>query len=113
MRPISRRPLNQQQATFFARAETAPCCGRGQWWSQREAAHNTARTPQAAEEAAAPALQLCASCPIVDACAEFAALAEYTGLAGGAVYFDGTRSPTHRLRNASISAVTSFLQQAG
>lgn len=113
MRPISSRALNRQQATNFVHAETAPCRGRGTWWSQLEAAHNTARTPQAAEAAAAPALQLCASCPIEDACAKFAEDAGYTGFAGGAVYFDGTRSETHRLRNASINANTSPLQQTG
>lgn len=109
MRPISTRALNRQQATNFVHAETAPCRGRGTWWSELEAAHNMARTPQAAEAAAAPALQLCTSCPIVAACAEFAEDAGYTGFAGGAVYFAGTRSPTRRLRNAS----TSSLQETG
>lgn len=113
MRPISRRVLNQQQAFAFTQADTAPCRGLGQWWSQREAAHNTARTPHDAEAAAAPALQLCSRCPIVDACAEFADVAEYTGLAAGAVYFDGVRSPTRRLRNTNINSITSPPRQTG
>jgi len=113
VRPISRRFLNQQQAAAIAQAETAPCRGLGTWWSQREAAHNAASTRRAAEAAAAPALQLCTRCPIVDACAEFATSAEYTGLAAGAVYFDGTRSPTDRLRNASVSSAPQRRQQPG
>lgn len=103
MRPVSRHVLAQQLANSIARSGTAACRGRGQWWSEREAEHAAAATRAAAVAAAAPAMELCARCPIVAACAELAALDHYTGLAAGAAMFAGTRASTSRLRNAAAT----------
>lgn len=103
MRPVSRLVLAQQQATAIARSEAAACRGRGQWWSEREVEHAAATTRVAAVTAAAPAMELCARCPMVAACAELCELDRYTGLAAGAAMFTGTRASTSRLRNAAAS----------
>jgi hypothetical protein len=113
MRPISRHVLAQQLANIIARTGTAACQGRGQWWSEREAEHAAATTRSAAVLAAAPAMELCARCPIVASCTELATLDQYTGLAAGAAVFRGTRAPTSRLRNASAGQEPMPVREAG
>lgn len=103
MRPVSRQVLAQQRATAIARSGTAACRGRGPWWSDRELEHAAATSPSAAVAAAAPAMELCGRCPMLAACAELAALDQYTGLAAGAALFGGVRFSTSRLRNAAVS----------
>jgi hypothetical protein len=90
MRPISRVFL----AKLLAGEITGPHCGEvGEWWREQEAAHAAARTAEAAAEAARPALELCNGCPGRRACADWARLDKYTGLADGAVYVNGERKP--------------------
>ena len=113
MRPVSRRVLAQQVANVIARTGSAACRGRGQWWSEREAEHAAATTRSAAVAAAAPAMELCARCPITASCTELAALDQYTGLAGGAAVFGGAGAPTSRLRNAAAGQVAVFVREAG
>ncbi len=113
MRPVSRRVLAQQLANVIARSGTAACQGRGQWWSEREVEHAAATTRSAAVAAAAPAMELCARCPIVASCTELVTLDQYTGLAAGAAVFRGTRAPTSRLRNAAAGQVSVPVREAG
>jgi hypothetical protein len=87
MRPISRVALARQLA---AAIESAQCDGMGHWWSEREAEHAAAVTGAEARGAAAEALELCGRCPERSRCAELAQVDQYTGLAAGAWYLNGT-----------------------
>lgn len=102
LRPVKKHvPVTQQRPmsrAYRARQITteireAACRGLGTWWSQHEAAHAAAVTPTAAAAAAAPALALCAACPsagLDGLCALRAELDNYTGLAAGAAWVNGT-----------------------
>lgn len=92
MRPISRRVLARYLAAVDVRG--AACKGLGQWWSEQEAAHAAAGTPDAARAAANPAMVVCAGCPAITACSELAVIDRYTGLSAGAAYVNGRRTPT-------------------
>ncbi len=63
--------------------------------------------------AAAPAMELCARCPIVASCTELVTLDQSTGLVAGVAVFRGTRAPTSRLRNAAIGRVPVPVREAG
>jgi hypothetical protein len=69
------------------------CKYLGVWWSQQEADHAQATTPEDAVAAAAPALALCEGCAESGLCHRRAELDRYTGLAAGAVYVNGHRKP--------------------
>jgi len=113
MRPMSRHVLAQQLSNNIARSGAAACRGRHQWWSEREAEHAAAASRSAAVAAAAPAMELCARCPIVASCTELVTLDQYTGLAAGAAVFRGTRAPTSRLRNAAAGQEPMPEREAG
>lgn len=91
-------PLARQ---VVADISDAACKGRGQWWSLKEAAHEKARTPEAATAAAAPALRLCRRCSAYDECEIWAQLDGYTGLAAGSAYLNGRRTDPGRVRQHS------------
>lgn len=75
----------------------AACADRAGWWSQWEAAHNAATSPETRDNAAQPAFALCGRCDALDACATWASADTYTGLAAGAAYRKGNRVD-HALR---------------
>lgn len=81
-----------------ARLIAAACKGLRETWSQGEADHDAARTQDAAREAAVPLLRICASCPIVAECREWAIVDEYTGIAAGTSWVDGVEQPVHWVR---------------
>lgn len=68
----------------------AQCKGTGRWWSRIEATCAAARSVDRRNEAAAPAMSLCADCPVRAACATWARAAAYTGIAGGAYLYRGS-----------------------
>lgn len=100
MRPISKRVLVRQLAMAIARDGRAQCSGRPEWWSDREAAHAAALNRRQAVIAAAPAMALCARCPLVTDCGLRAQLDEYTGLAASGAYVNGERVALDRLRHS-------------
>lgn len=75
----------------------AACADRAGWWSQWEAAHDAATSPETRDDAAQPAFALCGRCDAFDVCATWAEIDTYTGLAAGAAYRKGNRVD-HTLR---------------
>ena len=75
----------------------AACAEHARWWTQWEAAHNAAISPETRDEAARPAFALCGRCDALDVCAAWAEIDTYTGLAAGAAYRKGSRVD-HTLR---------------
>lgn len=106
MRPISRIFRARQVASEMTRDGLAHCAGRGEWWSQQEAAHERAATAKEAMAAAAPAIRLCAGCPETGdegRCALRAELDAYTGLAGGQAWVSGRPRPVGKLARATTA----------
>ena len=102
MRPISRAFRARQVASEIAYDGLAKCGDRGDWWDQREAAHDCAPTAEQAAVAAAPALRLCAGCPetgVDGRCALRAELDGYTGLAAGQAWLRGKPRPVGPTRD--------------
>lgn len=95
-----RRPVSGRDRDVLARAAlwhvSAPACdGAGALWNACEAAHFRASSRQAAQNAAAPLVELCAACPALAACRAWAATEAYTGIAGAAAWVDGRERPVH------------------
>lgn len=87
-----REVLAQQAA---ARLFANICGGKSDLWNRQERQHNAAKTKSGARSAAAPLLEVCASCPIVQDCTQWAILDRYTGIAAGSAWVDGVARPTH------------------
>jgi len=86
------RRSGRQIARYLANNSPDAACHRlGHWWAEQEANHRAARNPSAAVAAAEPALRLCARCPLLAECADWAVTFAYTGLAAGAAYRHGRR----------------------
>lgn len=100
MKVIPSPALARQLAMAIALAGRAECRGRPEWWSAHEAAHAAASSRRQAADAAAPALALCARCPVVGDCGLRAVLDGYTGLAAGVAYVNGNRVLVDQLRNS-------------
>ena len=75
----------------------ATCADYARSWTQWEAAHNAATSPETRDDAAQPAFALCDHCDALDVCATWAEIDTYTGLAAGAAYRKGSRVD-HTLR---------------
>lgn len=86
MRGISREVLARDLA---AQLRPARCHGRRDFWTEREQAWLAASKRREAEQAAAPALALCAECPVLEICEAWAAVDLYTGLAAGKMWRRG------------------------
>lgn len=83
---ISQEVLARQAAN---RLFAAACVGMGPLWSQREAMHEQATTPEEAVQAAAPLVRVCRQCPIMAECRTWAVLDSYTGIAAGSLWVKG------------------------
>jgi len=90
------RAILAQQA--LAQLVAADCGGEGALWSRQEAHHNAAITRDAALDAAEPLLDICADCPVVPACRQWAILDQYTGIAAGTSWVNGEEKPVHWVR---------------
>ncbi len=88
MRGISRTVLAQDLAATITDGN---CKGHGSDWTSWEKAYAAAVTAQQRTAAAAPALCFCATCQVVNECAQLAELTAYTGLASGTAYHHGYR----------------------
>lgn len=92
MKGISRTVLARDLAAQLHYA--AQCAGRKEFWTEHEQAWFAAPTRREAEQAAEPALAICAGCPVIDLCEAWAATDKYTGLAAGKMWRNGaSRSP--------------------
>lgn len=91
MRPTSKAHLARQLA---AEIEDAWCEGEGRRWSQWEAEHAAAQTPDAAAAAASPAMKMCRRCQEMDRCEQLLRLGDYTGLGAGGAWLNGTLRST-------------------
>ena len=106
MRPVSKTFRARQIHRDMTYDGLAHCGGRGDWWSQREAAYERATTARAAAAAAAPAVRLCAECPESGEdgrCALRAQLDTYTGLAAGQAWVRGRPRPVGEMTLTSTS----------
>lgn len=65
------------------------CARPNTGWSHAEAEHNRARNRKQALRAANKVSDYCVTCPVVEACATWAELEEYDGLAAGAKWING------------------------
>ena len=90
MRGISRTVLAQDLAATITDGN---CKGHSSDWTSWETAHAAAVTPEQRRAVAAPALRFCATCPVVNECAELADLTAYTGLAANTAYRNGDPRP--------------------
>lgn len=86
MRGISREVLARDLA---AQLGPARCRGHREFWTEHEQAWFAAPKRREAEQAAAPALALCAGCPVIETCEAWAAVDLYTGLAAGKMWRRG------------------------
>ena len=84
-----------------ARLDGAACREQGELWAAQEAAHKSAEGQPAAAAAAAPLLALCARCPVVPLCAQWAQVDAYTGVAAGQAWVDGVAKPAQVRRRSS------------
>jgi len=80
-------------ASASARLDGAHCAGRQGEWNEGENSWTSARSAGAAVAAAAPLVDICAGCPVIAACASWAELDHYTGIAGGRPYVRGVPRP--------------------
>jgi len=90
VRGISRTVLAQDLAATITDGN---CKGHSSDWTSWETAHAAAVTPEQRRAVAAPALRFCATCPVVNECAELAELTAYTGLAANTAYRNGDPRP--------------------
>lgn len=90
MRGISRTVLAQDLAATITDGN---CKGHSSDWTSWETAHAAAVTPEQLRAVAAPALSFCATCQVVNECAQLAALTAYTGLAANTAYRNGDPRP--------------------
>ncbi len=81
--------IAQNAAEQITRDRGAACGNTGFLWDDAEIAHRQARSEARRNEAAAPAMRLCARCPVLGACAVLAQADHYTGLIAGGHYVDG------------------------
>ena len=104
--------LGSRSRAVLAQAASAhiretPCKEQQHLWNVQETAHAQAATSDQARDAAQPLLDLCAACPLIEACREWAALDRYTGIAAGQAWVDGSPRPLHWLRNQRIERARS------
>lgn len=96
MRGLDRAVLARAALWAVDRPE---CEHRGELWNTREALHAEAPNQQAAFDAATPLLAICGTCPVVDACRQWAEIDEYTGIAGAGAWVNGIEKPPHWVRD--------------
>ena len=77
------------------------CALAGSGWDTAEIGHATATSNRAAATAAAPALKLCAACPVIEECRQWATVDRYTGLAAGSSWVRGAEYDADTTRNNS------------
>ena len=107
MRPVSKTFRARQIHRDMTYDGLARCGGRGDWWSEREAAYERATSARAAAAAAAPAVRLCTGCPESGEggrCALRAQLDSYTGLAAGQAWVSGRPRPVDAVRRGTSSS---------
>lgn len=85
--------IARAQATITRLSDAPTCGGKADFWAAAERAHMEATSAPAAMAAAAPAMALCAKCPLRTSgeCHAIAVDGDYTGLAAGAAYGNGVR----------------------
>ena len=84
--------LAQQAA---ARLVANACGEHSAAWNRQERRHAAATSRAEAKAAAAPLLKICASCPIVEECRQWAIVDRYTGIAAASAWVKGVPKPAH------------------
>lgn len=103
MRGVDRRVLAQDKSFALV---AAACKELRTLWDQHEQAHAAAATHDEARRAAAPLLEVCATCPITVSCREWARIDGYTGIAAGQAWHNGEQRPPHSIRRRHTAART-------
>ncbi|MEG9225245.1 hypothetical protein [Aeromicrobium sp. Sec7.5] len=88
---LSSRDARAAEAS--ARLDRASCVGREAEWAEVEHRWAEARSVDEAVEAAAPLIEICQGCPVLAACAQWAEIDRYTGVAGGRPLVRGVHRP--------------------
>lgn len=91
------RQRRLDKAQQLARKLLGGACGQHtKQWLAAEVMHQSATTSADALTAAEDVLQMCAQCPVKDLCQQWAETDEYTGLAAGKAWVEGSpREPSH------------------
>lgn len=90
-----------------ARLTGAACAGQGETWDLQEQMHAVAGSQAKAWAAAEPLVAICARCPIVAECCEWALVDEYTGIAAGAAWVNGVEKPAHWIHRHPMKKLAS------
>lgn len=97
---VSRDTIVLAQDAAFKISDPA-CEHHGAAWNQAEAEHAAALTQRQAREAAEPLRRICQGCPALAACARWAQIDEYTGIAAATAWVNGRTRPLHWVRTQS------------
>lgn len=95
MRGIDRQVLARDASAALV---AAACKEQRDLWNRYEDEHAAAVTKEQARAAAEPLLEVCAPCPIIQACRRWAEVDQYTGIAAGAAWLNGQERPVHWVR---------------
>lgn len=95
MKGIDRQVLAQDASAALV---AAACKDRRDLWNLHEDEHAVATTKDQARRAAEPLLEVCATCPIIQACRRWAEVDQYTGIAAGTAWLNGKPRPVHWVR---------------
>lgn len=95
MRGVDRQALAQNASAVLV---AAACKAHSDLWNRYEDQHAAATTKEQARQAAEPLLEVCSGCPVAQACRRWAEVDEYTGIAAGTAWLNGTERPVHWVR---------------
>lgn len=84
-----RRALGDE--LLYAMGGRAACKAQSAWWVSCERDLEWAETVVEARAAAAPVVEMCRSCPVLDLCELWAVLERYSGLAAGHAWEKGRK----------------------
>jgi len=82
-----------------AQLKGALCKDHRDLWNVQEASHESASSQFAAAHHAAPLLEICVSCPVINRCRRWASVDKYTGIAAGAAWVNGVVRPPEWVRH--------------
>lgn len=76
-------------ALAFVLVSNGNCATSGTGWNQAEQQYLVAKNAEEAAQASGMVLGMCAGCPVIDECAQWARTDRYTGLAAGQSWIRG------------------------
>lgn len=104
MRGIDRQVLARDAAATLV---AAACKEQLDLWNRHEDEHAAASTKEQARKAAKPLLEVCSTCPIIQACRRWAEVDQYTGIAASTAWLNGKERPAHWVRRPQTNWLAS------